>query len=484
MKSPSWHSLLARQLRRHFADGLPAGIGAFLDDVDRAYREADKDRCMLERSLEITSEELLELNKNIETELRQKQIIEHELHDAKLRMLSAQRHEALGRLAGSIAHDFNNIMAIIRGNADLIEALADAQTVESVRQIQQATERASSLTRQILAYTRNQMLTLDKHDINDLIRSSRDFLHGALGKDIALDLKLSTESLPVLVDQEQFRQVLLNIASNARDAMNSKGVFVLRTGRCGAQRFTCRRGMNGDTTFPDACGICSADSDRILVELTDNGSGIKPEILPRIFEPYFTTKAMGQGTGLGLSAALGVVGQMGGQIHCASRVGVGTQLQIRLPAAGAGIVTGTVPIDLMGATIAHSPDIGKGLRIFVIDDEAAIVTFVANMLTREGFDVEVANSPMEALIRLRTMQEKIDVILCDMTMPGMSGRTLSKQILHIQRDAKIVFMTVYSGDMRAAVGGEIDYPILSKPFSREQLLSAVFSRVAGQAAGV
>jgi two-component system, cell cycle sensor histidine kinase and response regulator CckA len=471
VKPAKHHSLLERQLRQHFGRNPPENIAGFIAEIDQTYHENDRDREMVERSLELTSAEMLELNQNIETNSQYRIEVERQLHDARVKMLRSQKHEALGRLAGNVAHDFNNLLAIIRGYAEILESEATDEAHESLKQIQLATERGSGLTRQILAYTKSQTLKMEDLDLNSILCKYKSMLEVTLGRGILLQIDPIAESLRVRIDEDQFTQILLNIAANARDAMTGTGKFTISARSCPGLPAACE--LNDATAelkreYEAKCDGCGDGAEFVVIDFSDNGRGVSAENLPKIFEPYYTTKEMGRGTGLGLAVVYGIVKQMSGFIYCASRPGNGTTFQIRLPRIHLSTETASPEAPVRKIEIKKPADTG----ILVVDDETAVGNAISSMLRESGYNVFVVANPVEALIQVRTGGRGVDIVLTDFTMPGMSGKLLAKQIVLAKPRIRVILMT---GNAPASVRGEDEkgFEVLRKPFHRAELLAAI-----------
>jgi signal transduction histidine kinase len=309
MKDP--HNLLARQLRRIAVDlaDLDEPTRKLLETVDSAYKDFDDDRRMLERSLDLSSQELIEANAELRSLLAARKEAERQMEQ-----LHAQRLEAASLLAGGVAHDFNNLLAVITSScAALMKMTAPADPrAELVGQVEAAAKRAVALTRQLLAFSRRQVLKARVIDLNQTIAHLEPILRPLIGNDI--ELRSTVEpNLPLLkADPTQIEQVVLNLAVNARDAMPRGGRLAIETSRA-----------------PVAETQASAEGRFVRLTVRDTGSGMPPEVRAHIFEPFFTTKS--QGTGLGLSTVYGIVRQSGGFVVVDSQVGAGTTFRVYLP---------------------------------------------------------------------------------------------------------------------------------------------------------
>jgi len=309
------HSLLVRQLRRSRVSSgeLDEPMRQFLATVDSAYKDFDDDRQMLERSLDLSSQELMQANGELRLLLSERKEAEQQMQQ-----LHAQRLEATGLLAGGVAHDFNNLLAVIQGSCDVLVRLSsgDDQRMELVRQIDSAAKHAATLTRQLLAFSRRQVLKPRVLDLNETINSLVPIVRSLVGRGIELRSWLDPTLPAVNADPAQIEQVLLNLVVNARDAMPKGGRLELETAPATAEEAR-------------AAGAPGARLVRLSVK--DTGLGMTPEVKARIFEPFFTTKGPGKGTGLGLSTVYGIVRQSGGFITVESALSKGTTFHVFLP---------------------------------------------------------------------------------------------------------------------------------------------------------
>jgi len=365
----------------------------------------------------------------------------------------SQKMEAVGRLAGGIAHDFNNLLTAILGYSEL--ALADAPGGSSlhskIAEIHRAGERASNLTRQLLAFSRRQVLQPRLVDLNQVVGEVGGMLRRLLGDDIDLALRLEADLAPVRADPGQLEQVLVNLAVNARDAMPEGGTLTLET-----------RNLEGRET--DA----SAPGPRVRLAVHDTGVGMDPETLSRVFEPFFTTKGPGKGTGLGLSTVYGIVQQSGGQIRARSQPGVGTSFEIDLPRARE---EDDAPPPAPEAEVGASAGPGT---VLLAEDEPQVRDLARNMLEGEGFHVLTCANADEALARSRAHDGTIRLMLTDVVMPGTHVLEVVRILRHERPSMRIVYMSGYNewtGRDEAALEGGALY--VQKPFRREQLLRII-----------
>jgi signal transduction histidine kinase len=338
----------------------------------------------------------------------------------------AQKMEAIGRLAGGVAHDFNNLLLAINGYSDfLVDSLVDERQQRFAREIRSAGDRAAALTHQLLAFSRKQVLQPRVLNLNESVRGVETILRRLIGEDVRVVLDLEPSLRPVEADPSQIDQVLLNLAVNARDAMDGRGRLRI---------------------------VTRNDGDAVLLEVSDSGGGMDEETQARIFEPFFTTKEIGQGTGLGLSTVYGIVSQSGGTISVRTAPGRGATFSIRLP------MTSRTPTE-PPAVIPHASDGGE--RILVVDDEKIVRDLLAQILREQGYDVVAAASATEA----RALDESWDVLVTDVVMPETDGVSLAQEI----DAAHVLFISGY--DQRALVSS--DAAFLQKPFGSDDLSRAI-----------
>jgi two-component system cell cycle sensor histidine kinase/response regulator CckA len=366
----------------------------------------------------------------------------------------SQKMEAIGQLAGGVAHDFNNILTVIHGHASLLAATGlDESGARSAQQITQAAERAAGLTRQLLTFSRRQLIQPKRLDMNKIVGKMTDMLGRILGEDVTLQLNYSTAPATVEADAGMMEQVLLNLAVNARDAMPRGGQLSVRIvvvevtedrhPEARAGRFVC-------------------------VSNTDTGSGIPPENLSRIFEPFFTTKEIGKGTGLGLATVYGIVKQHKGWVEVESTVGKGTTFRIYIPYAGeeqTQTEKPTTQIIIRGGTET----------ILLVEDEKPVRELVARVLEKQGYKVLQAGAGAEAVEVWRARKDDIHLLLTDLIMPGaMNGRELAEALWTERPELKVIFTSGYSADI---VGKdfkiESDLNFLQKPYHPQALALAV-----------
>jgi len=391
-------------------------------------------------------------------------------------MAQSQKMQAVGQLAGGIAHDFNNVLTAIIMASDLLltNHRPSDPSFPDIMNIKQNANRAASLVRQLLAFSRKQTLRPEVLTLTDVLADLRMLLARLVGSDIKLRIDHGRDLWPVKVDIGQFEQVVVNLAVNARDAMPSGGDLTVRT-----------RNVPGDESGTFAAYRELTPGDYVLVEVEDSGSGIAPDVLKKIFEPFFTTKEVGKGTGLGLSMVYGIIKQTGGFIFCDSEVGKGTTFRIFLPrhiaeakkAAETGSVAsdGERPAEAAPAPKpAEARDLSGSATVLLVEDEDAVRMGGMRALTSRGYTVHEASSGVEALEVFDSLDGKIDIVVSDVVMPEMDGPTLLGELRKRQPHIKFVFVSGYAEDAFAKnLPEDAQFGFLPKPFSLKQLATVV-----------
>jgi PAS domain S-box-containing protein len=380
---------------------------------------------------------------------------EQELKEREEQLRQSQKMEAVGRLAGGIAHDFNNLLTAIRGYAELLENDPDIrrQNREWITDIRRSAERAASLTGQLLAFSRKQIMKPQVLSLNRLLKNTETMLQRMIGEDIDLLICCDPKTRPIEADPGQLEQVIMNLAVNSRDAMPKGGRLRIET-----ETLVTGEQLHQQHDIPPGRYT--------QLSVTDTGCGIAEEIAGSIFEPFFTTKPAGKGTGLGLSTVYGIVKQSGGFIWVDSRVGRGTTVHILFPAAGRKPSQTTVP--------AEEEELkGGNETILIIEDEEAVRKMVARILKQVGYSVLEAESGQEALQRLDT-NNNIDLVITDVVMPTMSGPDAVGKIAKLHPGVPTLYMSGYP-DEAIAHHGIIEEGItfLQKPFSPQSLARLV-----------
>ncbi|OJF14426.1 hybrid sensor histidine kinase/response regulator [Couchioplanes caeruleus] len=374
-------------------------------------------------------------------------LAEQQRAELERQLRQAERLDSLGQLAGGVAHDFNNLLAVISGYAAMIaEDLAPDDPVQSdVNGIQQAAARGTALIRQLLIFSRLEPSQPEVLDLNAVVQEMQKLFGRTLGEDIEMTTMLQPGLPPVTMDRSKLEQVLMNAVVNARAAMPTGG------------RLTIATGDAGDTPVGGGSAV--------TLTITDTGCGMSPEVAARAFEPFFTTKGRGQGTGLGLATAYGAVTEAAGTIELESRPGQGTTLRVCLPAT-------TAPASGAADDAPPPPSGDTGQIVLVVEDEDAVRDIVCRILTKAGYRIHRTATPHEALKLCLEDRVKIDVLLTDVIMPGMSGTQLAAELRRNRPDLPVLFMSGYTNGI-APGGQELppDAPLLRKPFGKDMLLA-------------
>jgi signal transduction histidine kinase len=390
---------------------------------------------------------LKERNRALATE-----IIERGKAEAQLRQ--AQKMEALGQLTGGVAHDFNNMLAVIVGNLDILTrrlTSADGRTQAMAENALAAAHRAAALTHRLLAFSRRQPLDPKTVDVNKCVAEMTEVLRRTLGEKVAVETVLAGGLWPALIDRPQLESALLNLAVNARDAMPEGGRLTVET---------------ANTSLDQAYADAHADvrpGQYVMVSVTDTGSGMATDVIEKAFDPFFTTKGVGEGTGLGLSQVHGFLKQSGGHVMIYSEVGVGVTVKLYLPR------------DVSGRTVEHpmqpppSTPIERRFTVMVVEDDPGVRGVALSALHELGFESLEADSAAVALERLET-RDDITVLLTDVVMPLMDGRQLAEAALRVRPDLRILYMTGYTRNAIVHNGAlDPDIQLITKPFTIGEL---------------
>jgi two-component system, cell cycle sensor histidine kinase and response regulator CckA len=392
-----------------------------------------------------------------------------------------QKMETIGRLAGNIAHDFNNLLGAIMMATDfLLNAHKPTDpSFQDIMQIKQNANRAASLVRQLLAFSRKQTMHPQVIDLGEALSDLTVLLRRLIGENVTLDVPQVRDLWPVKADIGQFEQVIINLAVNARDAMPFGGKLTLRTSNVGADASAQHR--HKDMPL----------GEYVLVEVEDTGSGIAPEIIDKIFDPFYTTKDIGKGTGLGLSTVYGIVKQTGGFIYVESGVGNGATFRIFLPRYVPGADDVEVPqlpetsapaiaISAAGEMRDAATDLtGRG-TVLLVEDEEGLRALNARGLQSRGYTVIEAGNGVEALAELERQGGHVDVVVSDVVMPEMDGPTLMKELKKRKPDIKIIFVSGYAEDaFDKSLPDQKQFNFLAKPFTLKQLVKVVKETMAG-----
>ena len=369
----------------------------------------------------------------------------------------AQKMEAVGRLAGGVAHDFNNLLMVIKGHTELLlGALApEDKSRRKIEQIERSADRATTLTRQLLAFSRMQVLQPRTINLNSIVEEMGKLIPRLIGEDVELVLHTSPDLGTIRADVSQIEQIIMNLAVNARDAMPRGGKLLIETSN-----------EELDSVYKTAHPVVRPGR-YVLLAVSDTGIGMDAETQAHIFEPFFTTKEQGKGTGLGLSTVYGVVKQSGGFIWAYSELGKGATFKIYLPRVDAAV-----------EDAAQAPAASQVLRgtetVLLAEDEQDVREVAREFLESAGYKVILAANGAEALVRAEEHRGAIDLLVTDMVMPGMSGHELARRLQQQQTDLGVIYMSGYSEQAAAeATKSAASAAVLTKPFSRAAILRAV-----------
>ncbi|WP_300457302.1 PAS domain S-box protein [Desulfobacula sp.] len=425
-------------------NGIPTGViswqgknpktGKWYVNYDRAIEWIDGRLVRIQIATDITD------LKKMEEQLRQ-----------------AQKMESIGRLAGGVAHDFNNMLSIILGNTEMILEDLDKTNpvIKNLHEIYKAAERSTNLTRQLLAFARKQTISPKELDLNEAIERMLKMLRRLIGENINLAWLPKINLWSIKIDPSQIDQILANLCVNAKDAIKDVGKVTIETDNVIFDMDYCLK-YNG-----------FVPGDYVMIAFSDNGCGMDKEILGNLFEPFFTTKGIGEGTGLGLATVYGIVKQNNGFINVYSEVDKGTTFRLYFPRHAGKVHLAEKPV-------SKKTDETGWKTILLVEDEEAILKMATLMLERLGYSVIAASNPMEALKIGKSHAKQIHLLITDVVMPGMNGRELSKEMYKHFPDLKCLFMSGYTANVIAHHGVlDDDMQFIQKPFSRQDLAAKV-----------
>ena len=384
----------------------------------------------------------------IARDVSQKIAIEEQLRQA-------QKIETVGQLAGGIAHDFNNLLTAIVGHAEvLVDWLApgDPRAAE-VAAIREAADLAAGLTRQLLAFSREQRRWLTTLDLNDIVARTRLVLQRVVGEGIRLETRPAVDIWPVRVDANQIEQIILNLAINARDAMPMGGVLIVQTANVSLDAALARR-RNVEP------------GDYVELSVADTGTGLTPSVREHLFEPFFTTKERGRGTGLGLAAVYGIVKQSGGHISVESEEGRGSRFSIFLPAVQA----------LVAASLPGRAQAERGSEtVLLVEDDLAVRTLIGDVLRRRGYQLIVAEDGPQAVRLAAEHESSIHLLITALATPGMNGLAVAEAVRAKRPETRVLYVSAYTDDSmtRDTLEAGRPAPLLHKPFTPDVLARKV-----------
>ncbi len=396
-----------------------------------------------------------------------------EQKNLEMRFAHSQKMQAVGQLAGGVAHDFNNLLTAMIGFCDLLlmRHPAGDQSFADIMQVKQNANRAANLVRQLLAFSRRQTLQPKILDLTDVLAELANLVRRLIGENIELKMTHGRDIGHVRADQGQLEQVIINLAVNARDAMTSGGTLTIRTSKCSINR---NNPLSRDLMAPAEEDSTIADGDYVLVEVIDTGCGIPKNILQKIFEPFFSTKEVGSGTGLGLSTVFGIIKQTGGYVYVASKENEGTNFSLFFPSVQQQEVVAAAAAETAAIEKSDNVDLtGKG-TILLVEDETPVRIFAGRALRNKGYTVLEADCAETAIELMQQHGGEVEVIVTDVIMPGMTGPTMIEKIIPQYPNVKVIFISGYAEDVFVNnYGSERSFNFLAKPFTLKQLASKI-----------
>jgi len=427
---------------RDFEGAFAGYVGCDVDITD-AHHAAEA----LERGIAERTAELAATNRELSAQIEERERVE----DTLRRM---QRLEAIGQLTSGVAHDFNNLLTVVLGNVDMVELAAsklggDDRMLQRLARMRTAAERGAALTAQLLAFSRRQRLESRATNLNETVEGMRDLLQSSMGGSISIDIRLQRNLWPALVDPTQIELIILNLAINARDAMEVGGSLVVQTANV----------MLGDPVQPEEPGA----GDYVMVAVTDDGTGMTPEVQAKAFEPFFTTKQVGKGSGLGLPQVFGFARQSGGGVRIETELGIGTTVRVYLPRSREA-AEHAEPRPTAADTVDHSYTAGR--RILLVDDDVPVRDVSASMLRELGCTVDEAGSGGAALEQLDGA-DSYDLLVVDFAMPGMNGAELAAAAAKRWPGLPVLYVTGFA-DL-SAIASVSEENIVQKPYRGDEL---------------
>jgi signal transduction histidine kinase/DNA-binding response OmpR family regulator len=394
------------------------------------------------------------------TDITERLKAQRELQEREEQLRQSQKMEAIGRLSGGIAHDFNNLLTVIMGYSKLMresisqDTFPDKAEIESdIEGIQNAALKSANLTRQLLTFSRHQVLKLKNHSLNDIVKDMQRMLKRLITEEIDINLSLRADFDKVYIDQVQMEQVIINLAVNARDAMPDGGTLTIST-------------QNINLTDPVQSPEGQIEpGNYVVISVEDTGHGIDRDNIDRIFDPFFTTKDRGQGTGLGLSTVYGIVKQINGSVRVESIPGRGSIFEIYIPASQ------QVKEDLFSPAYVRTDDRGSGTILLVEDDEN-LKSLLSRILRKKGYTVLETQNPGEALLICEDYKDNIDLLVSDIVMPHLSGDKLAKRLQAMRNNLHVLLISGYPDRYNPENGNE-NFIFLQKPFELDKFTELV-----------
>lgn len=396
-----------------------------------------------------------------------------EQKNLEMRFAHSQKMQAVGQLAGGVAHDFNNLLTAMIGFCDLLlmRHPAGDQSFADIMQVKQNANRAANLVRQLLAFSRRQTLQPKIIDLTDVLADLANLVRRLIGENIELKMTHGRDIGHVRADQGQLEQVIINLAVNARDAMKNGGTLTIRTSKYHVDK---THPLPRDLIAPSEEDSAITEGDYVLVEVIDTGCGIPRSLMQKIFEPFFSTKEVGSGTGLGLSTVFGIVKQTGGYVYVASKENEGTNFSLFFPSIDQHAAVAATATENTSTEKSDNVDLtGKG-TILLVEDETPVRIFAGRALRNKGYTVLEADCAETAIDIMRDHGKEVEVIVTDVIMPGMTGPTMIEKIIPDYPNVKVIFISGYAEDVFVNnYGSERSFNFLAKPFTLKQLASKV-----------
>lgn len=397
-----------------------------------------------------------------------------EQKNLEMRFAHSQKMQAVGQLAGGVAHDFNNLLTAMIGFCDLLlmRHPAGDPSFADIMQVKQNANRAANLVRQLLAFSRRQTLQPKLLDLTDTLAELSNLIRRLIGENIELNMVHGRDLWNIKADQGQLEQVIINLAVNARDAMREGGTLTIRSSNVTINR---SNPIDSDFSAPSQEDTI-VDGDYIQIEIIDTGEGIPKAIIEKIFEPFFSTKEVGHGTGLGLATVYGIIKQTGGYVFVKSRLSLGTTFALYIPRHHQ--TQSSAPQDQETDDSVTSGDLTGAATILLVEDETPVRIFAARALRNKGYEVLEADCGENAIEVFRDFEGKVEVIISDVVMPGMNGPTmvdtLEEKFPDKMKDVEIIFISGYAEDAFIdSYGTDREFNFLPKPFTLKQLASKI-----------